>query len=602
MNQNGFNSLNQFDGPVFIEGDTEIEGNLDVTGTINGGSGGGITNPLTADIDGNNKNLLFLNDVHMRRLYNNTYPPANYIDVYGILRFFSSWIDMQSSPIYSVNSLTCSLNNIPIHLDLVPLSSGTANQVLSRDPNYDPNNTLTHRLVWQTISGSGGVSNPLTSNLNCNNFNLTNVNTISGPAINSTVTIIDDKVIVEGSTETRVGSPFGVVNLSGLNTVITTSGSNPVQCHRALNMSGNIINNVPTIEMSFSGSISSSLGTQPTSIFWAQPLKVSSAPFYQQFNTTYITPIDAQGVIIDSKLPGGLADSSITLSAPIININNSTNLAPSVLNTQNIHINGTLQGDNMQIRSDLISAGVFTPITIQASTTSIYGITEHFNNVKMVNNDIVDVKDLQFNTGFIIPSSMGPGIKDQILTTDGKNAKWEYGSKIPYKLWDGVVILPVTTTPQDISAGSVGKFRGSNTFPANYFQNGNVLDIKIRGHIDSGSSGNNIISIFFNNIQHITFTCQTISSGGVGVSAFSADITLVARIGVNNIDLSFQHNTCTYMQNKTGQNAVPPQCMLGDTISAGTQVNIINTVSVRFSQSSAPNTQIKVFTMVYEIN
>ena len=367
MNSNGNTRNNQFVGNVHIQGDLEVSGTI--TG---GGGGGGVTNPLSEDIDGNNKNLLFLNDVHLRRLYNNTYPPANYIDVYGILRFFSSWIDMQSAPIYNVNSLTCSLNNIPIHLDLVPLSSGTPNQVLSRDPNYDPNNTLTHRLVWQTISGSGGVSNPLTSNLNCNNFNLTNVNTISGQAINSTVTIIDDKVIVEGTTETRIGSPFGTVNLSGLDTVITTSGSNSVQCRRALNMSGNIINNVPTIEMSFSGSISSSLGTQPTSIFWAQPLKISTAPFYQQFNTTYITPIDAQGVIIDSKLPGGLADSSITLSAPIININNSTNLAPSVLNTQNIHINGTLQGDNMQIRSDLITAGIFTPITIQGSTTSIY--------------------------------------------------------------------------------------------------------------------------------------------------------------------------------------------------------------------------------------
>ena len=257
-------------------------------------------------------------------------------------------------------------------------------------------------------------------------------------------------------------------------------------------------------------------------------------------------------------------------------------------------------GSNLLISSPSVNLQG-TTIQLTGSLNSIYGITEHFNTVKMVNNDVVDVKDLQFNTGFIIPSSMGPGIKDQILTTDGKNAKWVYGSKIPYKLWDGVVILPVTTIPQDISVGSVGKFRGSITFPPNYFQNGNILNIKFSGIIDSGSAGNNIISIFFNNVQHITFTCQTISSGGVGVSAFSADITLVARIGVNNIDLTFQHMTCTYMQNKTGQNAVPPQCMLGVYTITGTQVNITNNVSVRFSQSAAPNTQIKVLSMVYEI-
>jgi hypothetical protein len=732
MNQNGFNSYNQFEGPVFIDGDTEIDGNLDVSGTINGGGGGGfVTNPLTADIDGNNKNILFLNDIHIRRLYNNTYPPANYIDVYGILRFFSSWIDMQSAPIYNVNSLTCSLNNIPINLDLVPLTSGAPNQVLARDPNYDPNQPLTHRLVWQTPSTGGGVQNPMTSNLNCNNFfvthcaglvaplnanmfiaaanidfersnltdinqiegitvnnrtqlrvmgdllindnidmlghpmfnildlrsvdflkldlmpstqglpnqvlsrsptfdpnnpnthkltwqtisaggvqnpmttnldcnnkNLTNVNTISGLAGNSQLTIIDETITVRGTTATRLGHPLGTVYLEAFDTVLTTATTNAVQCLRDLDMYSNTISNVASIEMPLTGTISSSFGTLQTSIFWAQALKKSTEPFYHQFNTTYITPIDSQGIIIDSKLPSGASDSSITLSAPTININNSTNLAPSVLNTQIIHIQGAFQGDNMQIRSDLITSGVFTPITIQGSPVTISGITEHFNDVKMINNDILDIKDLKFNTGFIIPSSIGSGIKDQVLTTDGKNAKWEYGIKIPYKIWDGANILPITTTPQDLSVALPNKFRGSNIFPAGYFEMGDTLKIKFNGYVDFGGTGNNIISIFLNGVQHVTFTFPSASSGGSGISAYSADITLVAQIASN---LTFSWSTCVYNQNKTGQNAVPPQCVVGSQVSSGSPLNVANTITVRFSQSVSGSNLIKVLSMVYEI-
>jgi len=447
-----------------------------------------------------------------------------------------------------------------LKLDLMPSTQGLPNQVLSRSPTFDPNNPNTHKLTWQTIS-AGGVQNPMTTNLDCNNKNLTNVNTISGFTGNSQLTIIDDTITVRGTTVTRLGHPTGTVYLEAFDTVLTTATSNAVQCLRDLDMYSNTISNVANIEMPLTGTISSSFGTMQTSIFWAQALKKSTEPFYHQFNTTYITPIDAQGIIIDSKLPSGATDSSITLSAPTININNSTNLAPSVLNTQIIHIQGAFQGDNMQIRSDF-------------------------------------VKDLKFNTGFIIPSSMGPGIKDQILTTDGKNAKWEYGYKVPYKIWDGANILPITTTPQDLSVALPNKFRGSNTFAPGYFEMGDTLKIKFNGYVDFTGTGNNIISIFLNGVQHVTFTCPSASSGGAGISAYSADITLVAQIASN---LTFSWSTCVYNQNKTGQNAVPPQCMVGSQVSSGSPLNVANTITVRFSQSVNGSNLIKVLSMVYEI-
>ena len=58
----------------------------------------------------------------------------------------------------------------------MPSTQGLPNQVLSRSPTFDPNNPNTHKLTWQTISATSGVQNPMTSNLNCNNFNLTNRN------------------------------------------------------------------------------------------------------------------------------------------------------------------------------------------------------------------------------------------------------------------------------------------------------------------------------------------------------------------------------------------------------------------------------------------
>ena len=57
MNTNGFPSNNFFQGPVFIDGNTDIDGNLDVSGTINGGNVGGVSNPMTSNLDCNSFSL-----------------------------------------------------------------------------------------------------------------------------------------------------------------------------------------------------------------------------------------------------------------------------------------------------------------------------------------------------------------------------------------------------------------------------------------------------------------------------------------------------------------------------------------------------------------
>ena len=398
-----------------------------------------------------------------------TLNPGATVNIEGTVNFINA------GKINNVSGLTCytsSPSPVNLNLDIIPSTEGTAGQVLTRNPAFNPANPLTHKLVWTTPS-TGNVTNPLSDNLNCANYDIENARKI---------------------TVGEIDGPFSNILIF-----------KRLLCYDGINTDNKSIYNV--------------------------------------------------GSIINQS-----AGSNLLISSPSIN----------------------LQG---------------TTIQLTGSLNSIYGITEHFNTVKMVNNDIVDVKDLQFNTGFLIPSSMGSGIKDQILTTDGKNAKWEYGYKIPYKIWDGANILPITTTPQDLSASIPNKFRGSNTFSAGYFQMGDTLNIKFNGYVDFSGTGNNIISIFLNGVQHVTFTCQSASSSS-GISAYSADITLVAQIASN---LTFSWSTCVYNQNKTGQNAVPPQCMVGSQVSAGSPLNVANTISVRFSQSVNGSNLIKVLSMVYEI-
>ena len=62
----------------------------------------------------------------------------------------------------------------------MPTTIGAPNQVLSRAPNFNPEDPETFKTVWQTVSGGSGgsVNNPMTSSLNANNFNITNLNAI----------------------------------------------------------------------------------------------------------------------------------------------------------------------------------------------------------------------------------------------------------------------------------------------------------------------------------------------------------------------------------------------------------------------------------------
>lgn len=93
--------------------------------------------------------------------------------------------DMSASgkQIFNVSGLTAYNNVSPpgfgLNLDLIPLTEGTANQVLARDPAFNPANPATYKLVWQTPASGGGVTNPMTSNLGGGGYTITNLSSLT---------------------------------------------------------------------------------------------------------------------------------------------------------------------------------------------------------------------------------------------------------------------------------------------------------------------------------------------------------------------------------------------------------------------------------------
>ena len=348
MDTNGYNSFNNFNGPVFVDGDVDIDGNLEVTGTINGGGSGSVNNPMTVDLDANqfaflnvseiagfagvlrttqldlqdneiininelkgnsndnklvvsanvemsenldmtdksiininelkcsvgseiktsilnlqNNNILGANSVHLNLIEG----IANSISMFGDVKIITS-LNLQGNVISNVGSLTAYSPTANVNLDFIPATSGTANQVLSRDSKYNPNNPNTHKLVWAD-PGSGFITNPLSTDLNANFKNIMQVDTLVVKAI------------------TLMQSQLGL------------------------------------------GLITCSDGLFQVPIIWLLAAN-GNGPFYRCFNTEFITPRDSKGLTIDSKDTSGV-DSKITISTPILNINNSTNLTPTAI-------------------------------------------------------------------------------------------------------------------------------------------------------------------------------------------------------------------------------------------------------------------------------
>lgn len=158
----------------FISGITNITGH-GITPTIN--LNGDVV--ITTSLDLGTKNINRCEVLDVNYLVSNT----NSAIRFNSPIYLETDMNASAKNIYNVAGLTCSNNStlppVSLNLDLVPLTEGTANQVLARDPAFNPANPATYKLVWQTPSAGSGVTNPMTSNLGGGGYTITNLSSLT---------------------------------------------------------------------------------------------------------------------------------------------------------------------------------------------------------------------------------------------------------------------------------------------------------------------------------------------------------------------------------------------------------------------------------------
>lgn len=293
-------------------------------------------------------------------------------------------INMGFNDIFNVERLTASHASVSLNLDMIPATEGKAGQILARNPSYTPGNFATHKLVWTNQSAGGGVTNPMTVALDGGGFNISNVNIL---------TVAD---IYTPFLHKPVGNLSIISDPLSVNTFLRCNTINPLTN--------------PTIAMpsvDFSGVIKTNTITPYSG---SEITATSLVSCSNGLNSDLIKPISNLGIIIDSKAPDGITDSKITLSAPNIIFNNSTNIAPSLVTiTGNLQItngNGYIHGNNLIVRGRNASA-VPTPITIEGTTTSINSST--LNITSSTSNNFLGAVNTNFSgtvrTNFIDANS-----------------------------------------------------------------------------------------------------------------------------------------------------------------------------------------------------
>jgi hypothetical protein len=522
----GITNLIGYSGTINIQGDVKITDSLDMsTKNINR-----VEVLDTNYIESKINNIVRFSSVaHM----------LNNLVVFGDIV-----LDYKS--IFNVERITASHASVDLNLDMIPATQGTANQVLARDPAFNPANPATHKLVWQTPSGGGGgVTNPMSVDLDGGGFNINNVETISCNYVdtNNIVPKTGSSILVSGDINLNSNGILRCDRITGYTTAIpsvdlkldlipaTQGTANQVLARDpAFNPSNSstyklvwqtisgVTNplssdiqgaqysmfDMKTLEckniniMTGGGGLSSMNGALQVPITWGLALKLSSDPFYRTFNTDYITPASSAGVTIDSKLQDGKTDSKITLSSPSIIINNSTNPTPSAIeingNIQITNTAGHIQGDSLILRGRT-SGGVSTPLYIESS-------------ISYMSNKLFVLTD----------RSPSIGVRTTLFKTFGPMPNVNINSLTPVKL-------------NTIIANQ----KGDNIIPAGGFVNGDKFIIIMNGLLTSVGSGSLTIYLYVGTVPALQFSITNVASTGQPCKiTMDVDCTVAG----NNVNLS----------------------------------------------------------------
>ena len=314
------------------------------------------------------------------------------------------------------------------------------------------NNTLigVQEITIGEVSGlqtalNNTLSATMNQTLNMNGFNITNANNITGQAGNSTITISDENISMQGSTSVIIGTSTGFVRLIAFDTILTTTGVNPVQCLRGLNMSSNALTNVTGITM-----------TGATKLITDAIL--NNASNATNFNLNGFNILGCAGIF------GIAGNSTLTIQDEIISVVGATSI--TLTSSGFVRLNG---GDTIL-------------------TTTGTNAVQCLRNLDMKTNNIINVNNLSANTietqnNIYLYKSISPDIY--------VNASlMRQTAQISYT---GATLTPAggntfQFAPSFIPTATANNISGTAFIPANTMTVGNTFKLTCYGTIQEGTT------------------------------------------------------------------------------------------------------------------
>jgi hypothetical protein len=383
LNVNGYSLTNVLGIGATNGGVANINLNGDIKSTV-GNYISGITNLIgysgTINIQGDVKITDSL-DLSTKNINRVEVLDTNYIEskINSIVRFNSEThmlnnlvvfgdIVLDYKTIFNVERITASHASVMLNLDMIPATQGTANQVLARDPAFNPANPATHKLVWQTVSGGGGVQNPMTANLDGGNFTITNLSSLTSTELKTTSIALSSGTIIQTSplavnTQLKVNTINPLTNPTILMPSVDFSGT--LKTNNIQNYTGSSIN-ITTTDVNISNKLnvltnrSSSIGVRTTLFKTFGPMP--------SVNINSLTPVKLNSIIANQKGDNFIPPGAFTNGDKFVIIMNGllTSVQSGTLNVY-LYI-GSVQAVAFNV-INVISSGQPCKMTIEVDCT-----------------------------------------------------------------------------------------------------------------------------------------------------------------------------------------------------------------------------------------
>jgi hypothetical protein len=305
------------------------------------GGGGGVTNPMSVDLDAGGFNINNVETITCNYVDTNNIVPKT-----GSSILVSGDINLNSNGILRcdrITGYTTAIPSVDLKLDLIPSTQGTANQVLARDPAFNPSNPATHKLVWQTPAGGSGVTNPMTANLDGGNYTITNLSSLTSTELKTTSIALSSGTIIQTS-------PLAV------NTQLKVNAINPLTNPTIL---------MPSVDFSGNIQLTNTAGhIQGDSIILrGRTSGGSSTPLYIESSITYMS--NKLFVLTDRSPSIGVRTTLFKTFGPMPSVNINS-LTPVKLNS----VIANQKGDNFIPAGGFVNGDKFI-ITMYGNLTTL---------------------------------------------------------------------------------------------------------------------------------------------------------------------------------------------------------------------------------------